>query len=224
MKPIEERVKLVNDEEMKWDWDGSYPSYYTKTPNSRHGGIYLKFDPFPCYNHNIELIKSELSRVEKIFPIQFETHCFIFKFECQSRTNGQAYTNTIDYKSDDKKETWDGVIDLYGKRIPIHPAMSRYLCSHEYSHIIDNWICRERGLEYNGLDEEYAKLRNIECNAKYGGRNWDSNIGEVIANDIRICIFDSEIEFWPHRCEHPLKNQKVIDFWKEMKEKYSYHE
>lgn len=217
-------IKLIQDDQMSWDWDGSQPHYYTKTPNSKYGGIYNKFDPFPCYHHLEDLVLEEAKKAATIFPIEFETFYFIFKFESISRTNGCAYTNTIEYEDEknNKKSTWDGVINLYGKRIPLHPAMTRYLVNHEYSHLIDNWICRQRGLQFDGMDEEYAKLRNIECDAKYGGRNWDTNIGEIIANDIRIVLFNSEIEFWPHPCEHPLKNKKIIKFWTQMKEKYKY--
>jgi len=222
MTSIDDRVKLVADQEMKWDWDSSNPLYLTNTPNSKYGGIHLKFDPFPCYHHDINLVKSELERIQNVFPIKFDIFCFIFQYECISRTNGQAYLNTIDYKTETQKETWDGVIDLYGKRIPLHPAMTRYLINHEASHLIDSWICHQEGLDSNGLDKDYAKLRNIEIDTKYGGRKWHSNIGEIIANDIRIVLFNAESEFWPHDCEHPLKNQKVIDFWNEMKQKHSY--
>lgn len=216
------KVRLVKDTDMYWDWDGSNPSFLTKTPNSKHGGIHLKFDPFPCYHHNLDLVKSELDRIKNIFPIKFDIYYFIFQYECHSRTNGQAYTNTIKYKTEKQKPTWDGVVDLYGKRIPLHPAMTRYLTSHEMGHLIDQWICDQKDLPYNGLDKDYAKLRKIKYSDNYGGRKWHTNIGEIIANDIRICLFNSEVEFWPHDCEHPLKNQKIIDFWKEMKEKYSY--
>lgn len=219
---IEERIKFVKEEEMYWDWDTSQPSYYDKTPNSKHGGIYNKFDPFPCYTHNKDLIFKEVQKIESLFPIEFDTFYFIFPYECISRTNGQSYTNTIQYKTETKKHTWDGVIDLYGKRIPIHPSMTRYLVSHEYGHVIDNYICNCRDLDQDGMDEEYAKMRGIECNKQYGGRKWHTNIGEIIVNDFRICIGNTEIEFWPHEVEHPLNCPNVIEFWKEMKEKYSY--
>lgn len=220
---LNQRVKLIKDTDINWDWDGNYPYYYTRTPNSKYGGTYVKFDPFPCYAHDYNLIIKEIEKVEKLFPVEFETFYFIFPFESIGRTNGQASTNIIEYENREKnkKSTWDGVIDFFGKRIPPHPGMTRYLVSHEYSHIIDNWICREMGLEQNGLDKEYAKLRNIPYDDKYGGRKWHSNIGEIIANDIRIVIFNTETEFWPHDCKHPMEDANVISYWKEMKKKYS---
>lgn len=220
---INERIKVISDSDVSWNWDDSHPTFYTKTSSSTWG-THVKFDPFPCYSHDSKLVKEMASVVEECFPIGFDVYYFLFPYETIGRTNGQASVNTIEYPDKEKevKGTWDGVIELYGKRIPIHPAMTRYLVAHEYGHIIDSWICNRRSLEYNGLDEDYAKLRGIDNNQKYGGRKWHTNVGEIIANDIRICLFNVEPEFWPHECEHPLKNQKVIDFWGEMKDKYSY--
>ena len=65
MIDIKDRVKLITDNEMYWDWDESNPRFITKTPNSKYGGIHLKFDPFPCYHHNVDLVKSELQRIQE---------------------------------------------------------------------------------------------------------------------------------------------------------------
>lgn len=220
---IEERVKLITDDDVTWDWDSSNPSFNTKTPNVSWGG-HTKFDPFPCYSHPKQFVIDIATQVEKAFPISFDTFIFIFPFEPIGRTNGQAQVNTIDYnhsKDDRTQATWEGAIELYGKRIPLHPAMTRYLVSHEYGHIIDTWICRCRHLEINGLDEEYAKMRGIDSNFKYGGRKWHTNTGEIIANDFRICVTGIEREFWPHECKHPDLDDNVKSWWQEAIEKYS---
>lgn len=220
---LEKRIKLVKDKEFYWDWDGSNPTFSSKTPNSQWGGT-AKFDPFPCYTHDKKLVIETVQKVEKFFPIKFDVFYFIYPHESLSRTNGQASTNTVTYADKEKgtKNTWDGVIELYGKRIPPHPAMTRYLCAHEYGHLVDTWICHQRGLEFNGMDKEYAKMRGIRPNSNYGGRKWHTNIGEIIANDFRIAVCDIESEFWPHKVKHPKKCPQVSKFWEKMIRDFAY--
>lgn len=213
---LNERIKLVSDNDMSWDWSASNPVFNTKTPDANYGHD-IKFDPFPCYSHKRSLVLETLQKAEEKFPIGFDVFYFIFSFEPTSRTNGCAYRNTVKYGNKEKgiKPVWDGVVDLYGKRIPIHPRMTKYIAIHEYSHHIDNWICHCKGLEYNGLDEEYAKMRGLKLNQEYGGRKWHTNIGEIIANDCRIAVFDTEPEFWPHECKHPNEDDNVKNWWYE---------
>jgi hypothetical protein len=218
---LEERIKLITDDDCFWDWDGSNLSYTANTPDSKWGST-TKFDPFPCYSHKKELVEETARIVENRFPIKFNTFYFLFPFEPLSRTNGQASYNTITYDDRDtgSKGTWDGIIHLYGKRIPLHPAMTRYLVAHEYGHIVDYWICNRRGLQHDGIDEEYAKLRGIDNNQKYGGRKWHTNVGEIIANDFRITVCNIESEFWPHEVPHPKDCPQVNDFWYKMMLEY----
>jgi hypothetical protein len=213
---LEERVKLVTEDDMGWDWNESNPVFYNKTPQSSWGR-HIKFDPFPCYSHKKDLVTDIAKQVEKSFPIGFNVFYFIYPNEPLERTNGTASKNTVSYEDEEnrKKAVWEGTIDLYGKRIPLHPAMTRYLVSHEYGHIVDNWINHCRGLKEDGFDKEYAKMRGIELDSKYGGRRWHSNIGEIIANDFRICVTGFEKEFWPHDCKHPDEDDNVKNWWYE---------
>ena len=219
---LEDRIKLVKDDDVTWNWDDSNPNHYSKTPGSTWG-VHAKFDPFPCYSHDINLVTETAKKVEARFPIRFDTFYFLFPFEPVSRTNGQASTNTVKYAERDTgdKGTWEGVIHLYGKRIPLHPAMTRYLVCHEYGHIVDSWICNRRHLNDSGMDEEYAKMRGIDNNQKYGGRKWHTNIGEIIANDFRIAVCNVESEFWPHEVAHPKDCPQVHDFWYRMMLEYA---
>lgn len=216
---IEERVKLITDADMSWDWDSSNPTYNDKTPNVDYGGT-TRFDPFPCYAHKRDYVIEMAKQVEKSFPIGFDVFYFLFSHEPISRVNGQASKNTK-WEREGGKSVWDGVIHLYGKRIPLAPSMTRYLVSHEYFHHIDNWICHQRGLKDNGLDEEYAKMRGIPLNQGYGGRKWSSNLGEILCNDGRICVAGTEPEFWPHDCKHPLEDDNVKNWWYEAALNYS---
>lgn len=212
----------VKEENFNWDWDESVPGFYCKTSGDRWG-VYRKFDPFPCYTHPLSCVETLAVQVEETFPIPFDVYIFNFSLEPLCRTNGMACTNVIDYSYDDlTKRTFDGVICLYGKRIPLHPAMTRYLVSHEYGHIVDEYLCVRKGLESNGLDKEYAKMRGISENSNYGGKKWHTNMGEIIANDFRIAITGTESEFWPHECKHPSEDKNVLDWWAEAKEKYSF--
>lgn len=219
---VRKRVKIIQNYDMTWNWDSSNPTFQNKTPNS-DWGRHIKFDPFPCYSHDEDLVRKTVELVELKFPISFDVYYFVYPYESLERTNGTASKNTITWGDEEKgeKSVWEGTIDLYGKRIPIHPAMTFYLCGHEYGHVIDDWICNRRGLKDNGLDEEYAKMRNIDYNNKYGGQKWHTNIGEIIANDFRIVVTGLEKEFWPHECKHPDEDPNVKAWWEEAVAKYS---
>ena len=73
----------------------------------------------------------------------------------------------------------------------------------------------------DGIDEEYARMRNIPLNQEYGGRKWHTNIGEIIANDFRIVVARIEDEFFPHDCMHPFKDKNVIEWWENAIKTYS---
>lgn len=205
---VKDRVIVITDDQIQWDFEGG-PRAIMRTPNSRWT-TQTAVDPFPCYFHNRDLVEHCARDAEKRFRIGFETFWFILPMEATGRTNGAATDNSCD-RGD---KTWDGVIYLSGKRIPLHPAMTRYLCYHEYGHIVDNWICRQRKLDHSGMDEEYAQMRGIENFNGYGGRRWHLNVGEVIANDFRIAVCGAEREFWPHPgIEHPDNVPQVHDWW-----------
>jgi hypothetical protein len=207
---ISDRVIQITDDQIQWDFDGN-PKAILKTANSQWVS-YVTVDPFPCYSHDIELVRRCAEEAEERFRIGFKTFWFTLPMEASGRTNGAATDNTIKYKGDEK--SWDGVIYLSGKRIPLHPGMTRYLCFHEYGHIVDNWICYKRKLEHSGFDNEYAQMRGIENFKGYGGRRWHKNVGEVIANDFRIAVCGIEPEFWPHPgIEHPNNVPAVHDWW-----------
>ena len=48
----------------------------------------------------------------------------------------------------------------------------------------------------------------------YGG-GWHATVSELFANDFRILVAKSEVEFWPHPgFLRPEELVKVVDFWK----------
>jgi hypothetical protein len=227
---LNDRVISLTDGDLVWQFDGK-PYFSIRTPSQGHGTTVF-VDPFPCYSPDRELVVKMVEKVEKAFPIRFPTIYGLLPFEVESRTNGTAYQNH-QYNSENESlkigdaYPFEGVIVLSGKRIPIHPAMMRYLVAHEYGHVVDYWIQYKRGLGSDTTtDTEYAKMRGIDTNLKYyGGRTWHNAVGEVIANDFRIIVCGVESEFWPHECcVHPDKSPEAQKFWSDAVKEFSYQE
>lgn len=141
----------------------------------------------------------------------------------QAGTNGQCDIR-YDY-SDDKKKPypWAATIVLWGKRIPPHPAMTRYLIAHEYGHAVAQAVVRSQGKSDADLGKFYTEYRALRKNVPvapkyYGGGSWHESTQEIFANDFRILVAKSEVEFWPHpTTERPEKAKAIRDFWKNVK-------
>lgn len=212
------RVHLFEDNDLSQGFDDPTPSFYIRCHKDVYGDS-VKLDPFRCYHHDHQLIAKLFTEVEKKFALDFPANVYIFNYEPLSRTNGWA-TGQNYYDRDAGKYTKVfPYFGLAGKRIPIMPSMSRYLVTHEYGHLVDYSITRRWRDKYdddNGFRREYADMRGLEFNDSYGCRKWHLNIGEIIANDFRIIMTGQEPEFWPHECQHPLKNKKVKSYWKKL--------
>lgn len=223
----EDRIILLTDKDVNWSFEGE-PSFYVKGQNPETYGHSVYLDPFPCYAHDKDKVVSVVKEVESKFPVGFPVTYYLFCLENKCRTNGTAYKNHVYNRSnkDGQSPAFDPCIILSGKRIPLHPAMTRYLISHEYGHIVHYWLeyclnIEERG-DATKFEKDYAAMRKIDVSKAYGARNWHTNIGEIIVNDFRISICGIENEFWPHPCSHPLETPEVLKFWAEMKEKHAY--
>lgn len=209
---------MLRHEDATWPFEGK-PCLNVALPGSRWEKVH-NLDPFPCYSHDAALVAHVAALCEARFPTKFPTVYAILPFEQESRSNGWATKESFDY--DSKTELWSffGIILLSGKRIPLHPAMTRYLVAHEYGHIADYHLCHARGLQDNGLEKEYAEMRGIPHDDRYGGQRWHTNTGEVIANDFRIAVCGMEREFWPHPFPHPDEVPAVAQWWSDMMLKY----
>ena len=208
------QVIPINDSDLSWGFTDTMPSFSVK---SGRYGRREKVDPFPCYAHDLTLVQSEAERTASLFPVPFAVQVYVSSFEMEGRTNAHAYTE-FDYDYDGKKVNGEypvssavGVIVISGKRIPIMPAMTRYLVSHEYGHLVEEALKKAKRLDI----EEYAKMRGCEPRGAehYGGRTWHKAFGEIFANDFRIIVCNREPEFWPHPVPHPNSDKTLIEWW-----------
>jgi hypothetical protein len=200
----------------------------------------IKVDPYPAYSHSLPLVESLVAQCEEAFPLpQASTGMWLLPLDFIDRLNGISFEDQIYYRGDgteweDKIACYCGcgemlkfggqalTIALAGKRIPIHPAMTRYLVPHEYGHAVFHYVARKLGYkehEHAKLQEKYMALRGIGTYAKkYSGGKWHSSPGEIIANDFRVLFTKQEIEFWPHDCALPNWGEPEGKWWKEAAE------
>ena len=205
----------ITAKDLKWSFDSNNPSFTVKSGSYSHS---IRVDPFPCYSHDLKLVKKEVKEIKQKFLLPVPVYIYIAEFEELSRTNAHA-SNGIDYNGRQDKEgnyiDWIGTIVCSGKRIPIMPSMTRYLISHEYGHLVDHYLEQKLNLKAGELRSVYAKLRNVTQPSYYGGPTWHKLIGEIFANDFRVLVMKKELEFWPHEVPRPEKNKKVKDWWKD---------
>lgn len=219
-------VELHADTDLLWSFEDDTP--YFSVP----GGSYprhQKVDPFPAYAHDVALVRAEAERVAQSFPLPRPVTISILDREFLSRTNGYT-TIDSDYDSKETPRPWMATIVFSGKRIPIHPAMTRYLVSHEYGHAVAEHLRRTHGtptdkpnreFDTEKLYNEYRELRGIVDPKSYGG-GWHATTSELFANDFRILVAKSEIEFWPHPgFIRPEKLVDVVEFWRKEVEQNS---
>jgi len=187
----------------------------------QYGGSYARevlVDPAPAYPHDVQLVTTEFDRVRALAPLPFPMAVLLLSHEVVSRTNA-TYYNEYDYTSPPIETDGTtryppvGYIVLSAKRIPIHPAMTRYLVSHEYGHGVQYHLARLRGLDDQKLLAEYREQCRPEASHGYGCGHWHTNVGEYFANDFRILVAEREVEFWPHPGNRPDENLSVIGYW-----------
>lgn len=172
----------------RWDWDTGAPSFYT-------GWRSVTVDPFPAYPHDVAVINAVAAKVAVRFAPGYDVTIYLADREATSRSNAHAER----LKKWDGKEYTEtaGVIFVSGKRIPPHPAVTRYLVAHEYGHHVEWWLEKLRGLEEDKLIQEYLALRELDTQVG-GGGVWHKAAQEVFACDFRVLVADVEPEYWPH--------------------------
>lgn len=192
------RVVPLTESDLCWDFGRDEP--YVLTGDRTRTYV----DPFPAYAHSAALVETALAAVEAVVDVDSKPTIYSLPRETEHRTNGWATRSWIYDKEAEEwnGKKWVGSIVLSGKRIPPHPAMTRYLVAHEYGHHVEWEIERRRGIkgseEHNRIRNEYAALRGCDPDLHYGGGTWHASAGELLANDFRILIAEVEPEFWPH--------------------------
>ena len=192
------------------------------------GGTYKRnvdVDPCPCYAHSLELVTKLAESCWEKFPLEgAAANLYLLSHEYTARNNGIAFE---DWRYENEKgEKWPPVklkrgdeiativakqaltICLAGKRIPPMPSMTRYLVTHEYGHLAwyrTNHLMGRKG--DSDLYREYMEMRGCPEVTKTGsdGRpcQWHERPSEIVANDFRILVMETEKEFWPHDVVHP---------------------
>jgi hypothetical protein len=215
--------KLYHDDQVvlqtppvSYGFDDRGPSTQIKHHGS--SSFELRVDPAPCYAHNADLVRQELARLQRVAPLPFPLAIFLLDHEEVGRTNG-TYYDAADYdaESDDSGYPQVGIIKLSGKRIPLHPAMTRYLVSHEYGHGVQYYLERKRapeGKKRAAVIGEYVEICRPDAVKSYGPGKWHAAPGELFANDFRILVSKREQEFWPHEgFARPEEVPAVVAFW-----------
>lgn len=206
----------ITERDLVWGFGPQPPSFsYVEGNYTRAEQV----DPFPCYAHDLGLVRSEAERLATLFPLPCEVYVYVSHLEGLGRTNahaGPGYDYNAEQDERGKYPMSTGTIVLSGKRIPLHPAMTRYLVAHEYGHIV------EYSLAHAGLldMDEYCDLRGLAREQRpYGGRTWHLSRGEVFANDFRILVAGREPEFWPHEAAFPAEAPALVEWWREAAER-----
>lgn len=207
-------VTLFETKDLSWSFDGQDPSFYVAHANNygRHEKVY----PTPAYHHDIDLVRAEFSRLRELAPLPFPLLVAVFSHEFHGRTNG-FYNEHAHYNYETSKADYHiGTICLSGKVIPLHPAMTRYLVSHEYGHGVEDQLQRIRGMKDFALRRYYVEHVRPDALDSYGPGKWHSNVGELMANDFRILVAGREPEFWPHPgFSRPEHTPSVVTFWQD---------
>lgn len=185
--------KVLELSELQWDFDSARPFLHS----DEGYGFRHYVDPCPAYSHDLLLVEAEYDRIKDMAPIARPPLLYVLGYEGLSRTNGWA-------------EEYSNEIVLSGKRIPLHPAMTRHLVSHEYGHFVEYRLKDIR--DDKNLIEKYQKIRGGTLEYKPG--TWHLATRELFADDFRILVSGREVDFWPHPdFPHPTKHEKIQDFW-----------
>lgn len=212
MKAHDDQV-VITLTDPEWGFDDRPPAYFVS-----HAGCYkreVRVDPAPAYAHDPELVRRELEHLRTVAPLPIPLAIVLLGHEVTSRTNGQFLAECAwSRKADNEPAPAVGIIILGAKRIPIHPAMTRYLVAHEYGHAVEDELKRRRGLKDGAIKAEYVEKVRPTASTSYGCGRWHANVGELFANDFRILVAEREVEFWPHAgFDRPEQNLAAVGYW-----------
>ncbi len=184
--------------EARWSWNSPNPTWW-----HRPHGIAANFDPFPAYRHDLAVAEAAARHVEALVPLTWPVEIYVADREELGRSNGFSTLHDHGHYEGDNwvKDPVLGLVVLSGKRVPPHPALTRYLVAHEIGHHVEWMLNQARGAKNIQSDElitAYAELRGLpEVHAGSGGR-WHNAAAEIFACDFRTIVCGVEPEYWPH--------------------------
>lgn len=195
---IVRKLNVMRDAE--WSFRDSVPRW-----RHRMHGITATFDPFPAYTHDVEVVQAAADYVVECCPPAWDVELYVADREEVGRSNGFSHVDEGGHYEGDEyvKDPPVGLIMLSGKRVPPHPAVTRYLVAHEYGHNVEWMINVARGVKHTHdeqLVKEYARMRGLGKKTLHhgsGGR-WHDGVHEIFACDFRLVVCGVEPDYWPH--------------------------
>jgi hypothetical protein len=154
------------------------------------------------------------------FPAPVPVDVYLLPCEETGRTNGFSY-RWREFRADAGTPDRHSIV-LSAKRIPIHPAVTRYVVAHEYGHHVQWWVQQALGIERpdaHAPDSQftrdvYGPLRGIDGDDDPNPGRWHLAAGEVLADDFRVLVADVEVEFWPHSgVPRPETVDGLVGWW-----------
>jgi hypothetical protein len=203
--------------EANWSFSNSKPTW-----RHRRFGSVGTFDPFPAYPHDMGVVTEAATYVQGKCSPRWDVELFVADREEEGRSNGYSNVHQDGHYDDGDqwvKEPPIGLIMLSGKRVPPHPAVTRYLVAHEYGHNVE-WMLNDlRGHAVQGSDvvTEYAQMRGMPTPIHHGsGGTWHDAAPEVFACDFRILVCGIEADYWPHPgVQHPSGLPDLAEWWEQ---------
>jgi hypothetical protein len=202
--------------EASWSFRDSAPTWRPAIDGEAHYAGAVTLDPFPAYAHRRADIATAIAHVTACWAPLWDVHLFSVDREEVGRCNGFSTLLWLGRGETIAERRPTGQICLVGKRIPIHPAMTRYLVAHEYGHNVEWMLEAARGDEpHTGrLMADYAELRGLDTAHHGAGGTWHDSPHEIFACDFRILICQTESEHWPHPgIARPETVPGLADWW-----------
>jgi len=228
-------VRLYEPHELVWPLSNHDPAPRYEVGRATYAEA-VRVDPFPAYPLSLELVGDLVQACWQRFPLGgARLEVAVLSHEVLERTNGCTCESQI-FRRDDGSE-WEEklrcgcgcgellelrgqalTIVLSAKRIPVHPAVVRYLVPHEYGHAAFAAIARVMGYqlhEHEKLARKYCERRGLSLDkTRYAGGHWHGQPEEIAANDFRVLLMQREAEFWPHPGV-PMPPESIAAWWDE---------
>jgi len=222
------RVAVLEPGDLQFGYDAKPPQWKSQPVLKSSYPTGDEVDPWgPAYTHDERLVSELLRECVNAAPLgSAPVTVYVGLWEGLARTNGWSTYDHPYYRDGDDiswwhgpgLKPWEGVIALSGKRIEIHPAVTRYVVAHEYGHVVDVALAQLRypgdGNAFHKLHEDYRRLRRLpDGPGHYGNGTHHLAVGEVLTNDFRTVVLGRECDFWAHPVTPGWKLKGVRRWW-----------